>query len=312
MLYLESISENKEDIIKLKELLNMMALKTNETNYHVCFESFNIVNKIVNTYEKVQNGATALCKSLIDDGVKYVEIRTSIKDFGLGYEEYIKSVLIGLQNGSKNTNLKICLILSLRRNCSIELANETLRLILLYNKNNIYNINIVGLDISDNAMLGDGNNIYKIVNILHENNIPITLHLGECIEETATQQLNELIIYKPKRIGHGVFLCDAAKEYIFKNKLPIEMCITSAVIAHMINNYNEHPALELLKNNYPVCICTDDPLIFQTNLTNECNIIMNLLGYNNNNNEEEYNKIINELQHNAYKYSFDNDVDYIF
>lgn len=54
--YLESICENDNDIIQLKEFLKIMALKTIDMNYHVCFQSFNIINKIVNSYEKVQNG----------------------------------------------------------------------------------------------------------------------------------------------------------------------------------------------------------------------------------------------------------------
>lgn len=159
-------------------------------------------------------------------------------------------------------------------------------------------------------MLGDGDNICNIIHELHNNNIPITLHLGECNEETDIQQMKELTIYKPKRIGHGVFLCSEAQNYIYTNNIPIEMCISSALIAHMINNYDEHPALKLLKNNYPVIICTDDPLIFQTNLTNECNIIMKLLGYDINS-PECFNKL-NEIQQNSFKYSFNNDIEYTF
>lgn len=43
---------------------------------------------------------------------------------------------------------------------------------------------------------------------VHSLDIPVALHLGECKEETEAQQMKELELIKPRRIGHGVFLTD--------------------------------------------------------------------------------------------------------
>ena len=109
--------------------------------------------------------------------------------------------------------------------------------------------------------------------------IPVALHLGECKDETEDQQMNELIRIQPDRIGHGVFLCEKAKEYIYSRKLPIEMCLSSAIWAHMVDKAEEHPALTLLKDGYPVIVCTDDPLIFRTSHSQESELAMSVLGY---------------------------------
>lgn len=109
--------------------------------------------------------------------------------------------------------------------------------------------------------------------------IPVALHLGECKDETEDQQMRELTLIQPARIGHGVFLCDKAKEYIFARKLPIEMCLSSAVWAHMVDKAEDHPALSLLKDGYPVIVCTDDPLIFRTTHSQESELAMAALGH---------------------------------
>ena len=128
-------------------------------------------------------------------------------------------------------------------------------------------------------ILGDGGNILSIMKEVRELKIPVALHLGECRNETQEQQMRELTLIQPSRIGHGVFLCEKAKDYIFSRRLPIEMCLSSAVRAHMVENAEDHPALELLRNGYPVVVCTDDPLIFRTSHSRESEIAMDMLGY---------------------------------
>jgi adenosine deaminase len=47
----------------------------------------------------------------------------------------------------------------------------------------------------------------------------------------------------------------------------------------MVDRAEEHPALALLKDGYPVIVCTDDPLIFRTTHTQESELAMKVLGY---------------------------------
>ena len=153
------------------------------------------------------------------------------------------------------------------------IAQETLRLIKLHPGV------VVGLDVSDDALLGDSASIISILPELRELGIPVALHLGECSEETEAQQMMELEQFQPSRIGHGVFLTAPAKEWIFARRLPIEMCLSSAVQAHMVTNAMDHPALALLRSGYPVVVCTDDPLVFCTTHSEESELARQLLQY---------------------------------
>jgi adenosine deaminase len=266
MTFLETIGE-REDVEKLKEFLAAMELKV-ETDYHKCFQSFALASKIVNTNVRVKEGTTHLCRQLAQNGVIYTEIRTGLKDLGgEGYEAYLKAVLEGIKEGCQSSPLEAFVILSLKRNSSEEIAQETLRLLQKYRGE------VVGLDISDDALLGNSAGILSIIQAIHDQDIPVALHLGECCEETEEQQMTELRAFNPRRIGHGVFLCDEAKEWIFSRRLPIEMCLTSSVQAHMVTDPADHPALKLLREGYPVAICTDDPLIFNTDHVKENELV---------------------------------------
>lgn len=66
----------------------------------------------------------------------------------------------------------------------------------------------------------------------------------------------------PTRVGHAVHLKGKAKDWIIKHKVPIEACLTSAVACSMVKSFDEHPALELYKNDHPVAFFADDSAIF--------------------------------------------------
>jgi adenosine deaminase len=270
--YLQSIAP-QEDIDRLNSFLDLLETHDESTDYHAGFKAFGLVYQIINSDEKVKNGAAALCRDLASEGVEYVEIRTGLKNLGGGYEGYLKAVLEGIELGTSNTSLTAKVLLSLKRNSTSETAFETVNLVKKYRDV------VVGIDISDDSMLGSCDDIAAAINEAHANNIPIALHMGECVEETEQQQVYELGLFNPKRIGHGVFLSQAALEWIKSNNVPVEMCLTSAVRARMIGSMELHPGLDLLRTGHPVCICSDDPLIFRTTLSAECEHACRLLEY---------------------------------
>lgn len=267
--FLERIT-NEEDFKTITENLSKINNKE-DTDYHNTFNIFSLVNNAITSNLIVEEGVKELCDEMSRHGVVYCELRTGLKKIAQeGYENYLLAILNGIKTSCEKSCLEVKVILSLKRNSSIEIAQETLRLIQLYRDQ------VVGLDISDDALIGDCSGILSIVSDIHRLNIPIALHLGECVEETEEQQMRELEVFNPRRIGHGVFLCDKAKEWIFSRQLPIEMCLSSAVQAHMIHSFEEHPALQLLREGYPVAICTDDPLIFGTDHTKESLIVQSV------------------------------------
>lgn len=242
-------------------------------DYHEAFKVFFLIAKIVNTDEKVEQGVKALCEELYADGVVYAELRTGLKDLGSGCEGYLQAVLRGVARGTAGTCMEAPVILSLRRDTSEKIADETVDLAIKYGKRGV-----VGLDLSGDSTVGDGQGIMGALSRAKEAGIPITLHIGESKKESGSRQLMELMLLEPRRIGHGVHLSKEALEWIVERRIPIEMCLTSALLTGMVGNPGDHPALGLMRDGYPVCIATDDPLLFKTTLTKEIALAASLLG----------------------------------
>lgn len=264
--YLKQISKPQE-FNDLCLMLNQ--IQAAELDYHSAFHVFSLIGKIVHSEERVENGVVALCNDLLLDNVVYAEFRTGLKDLGSGLEGYLAAVLRGMQRGTSGTPLKVGLILSLRRDTTDSIAEQTIDLALKYRDQGV-----VGIDLSGDSMQGDGKYVFPALVRAKENKLPITLHIGESNEETAEQQMMELLTLQPERIGHGVHLCNEAKRWIIEKKILVELCLTSAIKAGMISDAKEHPALDLLLQGHPVAICTDDPLVFKTTLSHEYMLVV--------------------------------------
>lgn len=189
-------------------------------------------------------------------------------------QRFVKSpVNSAVVQGTKSTSLNTGVVLSLRRDTSATTATATVDLALKYRDKGV-----VGLDISGDSTKGDGSDIYPALRRAIAAGFPITLHIGESREESAQQQMKELTELQPKRIGHGVYLCPEALQWIRDHKIPLEMCVASAVKTGMIDDASLHPGLQLHKDGHPIVICTDDPLIFQVSLSEECATVAQLAG----------------------------------
>lgn len=259
--YLEEIA-TPEQFKKLNALLDQ--IERNELDYHQAFTVFVLLAKIVNSESKIENGVARLCQNLAADNVRFVELRTGLKDLGNGFESHLKAVLRGMERGANGLPLTPRLLLSLRRDSSSSVAEATIDLALKYRDSGI-----AGIDVSGDSTIGDGRQIFAALKRAKANGLPITLHIGESPDESPLQQMLELNNIQPERVGHAVYLCKEAYNFIVVNKIPIEMCLTSAFKAGMVKEPGHHPVLPLLLSGHPVAICTDDPLIFRCSLSQE-------------------------------------------
>ena len=76
---------------------------------------------------------------------------------------------------------------------------------------------------------------------------------------------------RPLRLGHGVRAIEDSGlvEYLARNAIPLEICLTSNVKLGIFPSYAEHPVKRLIDAGCTVSLNTDDPVLFQTTLTEE-------------------------------------------
>lgn len=275
--YLRQIAVDPTSQAALAELEAGIKVLANSVPYHDAFKYFEPVRKIVKTKEQITAGVVAIAQDLLEDNVVYAELRSGLKDLGGGLEQYLLAILAGIEQSPAEITIK--LILSLRRDTSLEVAWET-----IYLAEKFRDAGIVGIDISGDSMQGNIELIMPALLYAKSIGLKITLHLGETYEEIdtpskAAAQLRVLEQLQPDRIGHGVFLSAQAEDWILRHRVPIEVCPSSSVLAGMISSGDTHPGIKhFLLKNHPIVVDSDDKLLFDTSVSEELAIIMQAEG----------------------------------
>ena len=86
--------------------------------------------------------------------------------------------------------------------------------------------------------------------------------------------VEEMIDFKADRYGHGCYLREHLKDMIAK-EIPMECCPSSNVFTLKLENYKDLPNVkEYIMNKHNFSICTDNTLLFNTNISQEVYEIM--------------------------------------
>ncbi|KAL7412027.1 hypothetical protein BDY24DRAFT_394379, partial [Mrakia frigida] len=104
--------------------------------------------------------------------------------------------------------------------------------------------------------------------------LPLTLHLAELPSHRQEECQALLLELKPKRVGHGTFLSDEAREVVKTEGMTVEVCLSSNVLCKTTPTLEESHLLYYLDLSHPVTICTDDTLPFRTSLMAEYALLM--------------------------------------
>lgn len=99
--------------------------------------------------------------------------------------------------------------------------------------------------------------------------MPVNPHAGEGGGPDSVR--DTLSALAPVRIGHGVRAAEdpTLLSHLARVGLPLEVCLTSNLRLGLFGSYAEHPLRRLLDVGCVVTLNTDDPVLFQTTLTDE-------------------------------------------
>jgi adenosine deaminase/aminodeoxyfutalosine deaminase len=123
-----------------------------------------------------------------------------------------------------------------------------------------------------------------------------TVHAGETVgPESIWSAVRDL---KADRIGHGLRATEdpALVEYLAKNQIPVEACISSNVLTGCCPSAEQHSARKLFDAGVLVTLNTDDPDMFRTSLGREYELAQDALGFS--------NDALRELAKNSFRASF--------
>lgn len=109
----------------------------------------------------------------------------------------------------------------------------------------------------------------KAYQMAHAGGLACTIHAGEFAEaKTMQTAMTRLPI---QRIGHGIqaIHCRETQAMLKDKGILLEICPTSNLKLGLVPDLTQHPLPQLMQAGIQVCLNSDDPPFFQTELANE-------------------------------------------
>jgi adenosine deaminase len=247
------------------------------TDFQQFIDTWYWKNKFFRKPEDFEEAAYKTIASLIWQRIMYAEVFFSPWEFvspGIKPEDVIEATISGVKKAVSKFRIKCNLIADLIRNLGAETAMQRLDQVTPYLGKGIIGIGLGGDERNYPAYL------FKDVFIeARKRGFRTTAHAGEAAgPESVWSAIKDL---KAERIGHGVRAVEdpALMEYLKKEQVPLEVCITSNVQTKVFPGLKEHPFDKMYKEGFMVTLNSDDPSMFGANLVDEMGMLYSKLNY---------------------------------
>lgn len=136
------------------------------------------------------------------------------------------------------------------------------------------NNDVIGFDLAGDENISFVTNHKEAIDYAISHGLSFTCHAGETPhseDKTPVESMKSSIELGAKRIGHGLYACDDEQliEILKEKDILIEVSPTSNVATLSVKSYQTHPITKMLEKDIPVALCSDDPSMFNTKISNE-------------------------------------------
>ncbi|KAF8454276.1 adenosine/AMP deaminase family protein [Kalaharituber pfeilii] len=243
----------------------------------------NYIYHLCNDVAAVKYSTEAVLRDFDNDGVVYLELRTTPREFketGLTKTQYVETVLDTIdKHNASSTSMKAYLILSIDMRDTPEQAQKCVDLAIRYQHRGVVGMDLCGDPLKANNLASFTSHFEQA----HRNGLKVTLHFAEIAKMSTEENLRLLLSFNPDRLGHVIHVPASICAEITRRKLPLELCVSCNVHAKMlifagsedggedvIGTYGDHHFGKWWKDgNCPVILCTDDVGVFLSPLSNE-------------------------------------------
>lgn len=247
------------------EIGNMMIAKDCHS-LNEFLTKFEFPLSLLQTTKGIKNAVKNLQEELLEQGIIYAEIRFAPQLHtrkGLSKEEAVKAAIEGLNSSSLKSNLILCCMRGNNHDENI----ETVKLAKKYLNKGVSAIDLAG----DEGLYPtrDYEDIFKLANEL---GIPFTIHAGEA---DGPQSVYDAVRFGAERIGHGVRSIESSDliKLLKEKNITLEICPTSNICTGIYNKISDIPIRKFLNDGINITINTDDPVICNTTLNGELNLV---------------------------------------
>jgi adenosine deaminase len=219
------------------------------------------------------------------DGVRLVELRFSphflCDCHGLDWDDAMEAIVRGVDRASHDHDVAVGLIAIISRNYGMQSAERTVEFAVRNRER------LVGFDLAGDEEPYPPSLYVDVLDPVVKAGLPITAHYGESGGPQFPREAIEAL--GAVRLGHGVSVADDPEVTALARDagVTLEMCPTSNVRTHGVARLEEHPARRLLDEGVRVTINTDNPGLFDIDLTHELEACRDVLRFS----DEDFRRI---------------------
>jgi adenosine deaminase len=211
-----------------------------------------------------------------DDNVRYVEVRycPALHTPAVTLAEAIESPLTGLKRGEAETGTVARLILCGLRTFEPSVSQDLAQAVVDYG-----NDGVVAFDLAGSERGNPAADHAKAFEHVLSHGLHCTCHAGE---GAGPESIDEAIhVCGAQRIGHGTHLFQdpELEEQVIGQQIPLEVCISSNVHTHAVEDIAQHPVRRYMDKGGKVTLNTDSRLMDNTTVTDEYWVAHEQLGF---------------------------------
>jgi adenosine deaminase len=249
--------ESKSDLPDPQETIRPEGAYHDISTFFKVFDSY--IYDLCNTPAAVRFATREVLTAFQDDGVKYLELRTTPREAvatGLSKEIYVETVLDTIAEFSReNSDMHTYLILSIDRRNTTALAEQVLDLARKYRHRGC---GIVGIDLCGDPLKGDVAIFSDAFARARKEGFHVTLHFAEVLESGTELELHTLLDFQPDRIGHVIHVPHRLAHEIERRRIGLELCMSCNVHAKMLpgktGSFADHHFGEWYKGRCPIAL----------------------------------------------------------
>jgi len=200
------------------------------------------------------------------DNTRYVEVRycPALHTPALSLVDAIEAPLRGFKRGQEETGTKVGVIVCALRTLAPSVSEELARVAVEYGDNGVVGFDLAGSEGGHPAV-----DHAKAFAYAREHDLACTCHAGEGAGPESIRQA--LHVCGAQRLGHGTRLHEDPdlEVEVLARGIPLEVCLTSNVHTHTVDDIANHPARRYLDRGHRVTLNTDSRLMDATTLTEE-------------------------------------------
>ena len=263
------------------------------TDFPGFLKAFVWVNRFLKEPADYGRVARRLFERLENEGVTYSEVTLSV-GVVLWKEQHFAPIFDALQHEAARSPITVRWIFDAIRQFGPEPAKPVFDLAAERVGEGVAAIGIGGDEVRGPALL-----FADLFREARDRGLRLTCHAGEI---AGPESVWQALAIGTERIGHGIRSIDDPKlvAHLAKEKIPLEVCITSNVRTGAVASLAEHPVKRLYDAGVPIILNTDDPALFGCTLSSEFELARKQFGFT-----AEQTAV---LVRNAFAYAFEPDL----